>query len=54
MIVIAGFLFGAIFGAIRARRRQGSGFDIAHYTATHAIAFTLLGTFLTILIEKLV
>ena len=54
MIVIAGLLFGALFGAYRARRRQGTGFDIAQYAAVHAIIFGLLGLFATILIEKLV
>ena len=53
MIVIAGLLFGALFGAYRARRRQGTGFDIAQYAAAHAILFALLGLFVTILIDKL-
>ena len=53
MIVIAGLLFGALLGADRARRRQGTGFDIAQYAAAHAILFGLLGLFMTILIDKL-
>ncbi len=53
MIVIAGLLFGALFGALRARKRQGTGFDIAQYAAAHAILFALLGLFVTILIDKL-
>ncbi len=54
MIVITALILGALFGAYRARRRQGSGFDIAQYAATHAIFFALLGLFATILVEKLV
>lgn len=53
MIVIAGLVFGASFGAWRARRAQGTGFDIAQYAAVHGICFGLLGLFATILIEKL-
>ena len=53
MIVIAGLLFGALFGALQARKRQGTGFDIAQYAAAHAILFALLGLFVTILIDKL-
>ena len=53
MIVIAGLLFGALLGALRARKRQGTGFDIAQYAAAHAILFSLVGLFVTILIDKL-
>lgn len=53
MIVIACFLFGALLGALRARRRQGTGFDVAQYAAAHAILLAIIGVFVTILIEKL-
>lgn len=54
MIVISGFFLGALFGALRARRGKGNGFDIAQYAAVHAILFAILGLFLTIVVEKLV
>lgn len=53
MIVIAAVAIGALFGAARARRRQGNGFDIAQYAAAHAILFAIIGLFLTIIVEKL-
>lgn len=54
MIVIAGLIFGALFGALRARSRGGSGFDIAQYALVHAILFALVGLFVTIGIDRLV
>jgi hypothetical protein len=54
MIVVTGFVLGALIGALRAVRRKGSGFDIAQYAAAHAILFAILGLFLTIAVEKLV
>ncbi|MBP0483007.1 apolipoprotein acyltransferase [Sagittula salina] len=52
MIVILLALAGAIWGGIRAARRKGNKLDIAQYATVHAIAFALLGLFLTIFIEK--
>ena len=54
MIVIAAFFAGAMFGALRARRRGGSGFDIAQYALVHAILFGIIGMFVTIGIDRLV
>ncbi len=54
MIVIAGIVFGAVWGAMRARRRKGRMLDIIQYAAIHAIAFGLLGLIVTIVIERLV
>lgn len=53
MIVIAGVVFGAVWGAMLARRRKGRVLDIVQYAAIHAIVFGLLGLVLTIIIEKL-
>ena len=53
MIVIAGILGGALWGAWLARRRKGNGFDIAQYAAGYAIAFGLLGLFVTIFVERM-
>ncbi|MFO1176369.1 MAG: apolipoprotein acyltransferase [Paracoccaceae bacterium] len=54
MIVIACLFIGALVGVYSARRRQGTGFDIAQYAAVHAIMFGILGLFLTLLIDRLV
>lgn len=54
MIVIAGLIFGAVLGAVRARTRKGNRLDILHYTAVHAIVFGVLGMFVTLLIDNLV
>lgn len=54
MIVIAGLVLGAIFGAVLAARRGGKRLDILQYAAAFGIAFCLLGLFLTIFIERMV
>ncbi|MFP7673289.1 apolipoprotein acyltransferase [Marivita sp. S0852] len=54
MIVIAGAILGAIIGAVTAKKRNGSRADIWQYGAVYAIAFSLGGLILTIIIEKLV
>lgn len=53
MIVIAGLLGGAIIGAASARRRGGKAADMAQYAVGYAIALSLLGLFLTILIDRM-
>lgn len=53
MIVIAGLVFGAIFGAMLARKRGGKGLDQAQYAAGFGIAFALVGMFLTIFLERM-
>lgn len=53
MIVLAGALFGGIYGAFLAKRREGTKLDMAQYAAGFGIAFGLLGLFLTILVERM-
>lgn len=53
MIFFPAVLFGALLGALRARRREGNGFDIAQYALTHAILFAILGLFLTIILHRM-
>ncbi len=53
MIVIAALLLGAATGALIARRRGGRRADMLHYAAVYAIAFTILGLFLTIIIDRM-
>ena len=53
MIVIAGFVLGAALGAWTAHRRGGRRLDMLQYAAGYAIAFTLLGVFATIFIDRM-
>jgi hypothetical protein len=53
MIVLAGTLFGGIYGALLAKRREGTTLDMAQYAAGFGIAFGLLGLFLTIFVERM-
>ena len=53
MIVIFAFLLGAFLGYRTAKRRGGNRLDMAQYAAVYAIVFTLVGLFLTFLLERL-
>lgn len=53
MIILVSLIGGALFGAYRAKRRKGSGFDIAQYAVAHAIAFGLLGVLVTVVIARM-
>lgn len=52
MIVIIATVLGAALGDLRARRVQGNAKDRLQYAAAHALAFAILGLFLTILIDR--
>ncbi|MDN5788457.1 hypothetical protein [Pseudorhodobacter sp.] len=54
MIVIAGFLLGAVTGAAIARKRGGKPADLAQYGAVYGIVFALIALVLTIIIGRLV
>ncbi|MEM1361567.1 MAG: hypothetical protein AAGF94_07595 [Pseudomonadota bacterium] len=54
MIVIAGAVLGGSWGAWLARKRGGKPADMAQYAAGYAIAFALLGLFVTVLIDRIV
>lgn len=53
MIVIAGLVLGALTGALLAKKRGGKGLDMAQYAAGFAIAFGLVGLFLTLGIDHM-
>lgn len=53
MIIIAGIIIGALVGAFNARRRNGSGLDIAQYAGVGALIGAMLGMFATIGIERM-
>lgn len=54
MIVIAGFILGAIWGSLVARRRGGKRLDMVQYAAGYGILFAIAGLFLTIAVEKMI
>jgi ABC-type Mn2+/Zn2+ transport system permease subunit len=53
VIVIGGFILGAVIGALTAKQRGGKPADMAQYAAGFGIAFCLLGLFLTIFLERM-
>ncbi|WP_168732889.1 hypothetical protein [Aliigemmobacter aestuarii] len=52
MIVIAGFVLGVVLGAGIAKKRGGKPADMAQYAAVYGIAFSLVGLFATIFLER--
>lgn len=55
MLVVLGMaVLGAILGASKARRRNGSGADMAQYAAGYGIAFALVGLILSLILVRLV
>lgn len=53
MIILAGVIGGGIWGALLAKRRKGTRADMVQYAVACAIAFGLLGLFLSIIIERM-
>jgi len=53
MIVIVAAFVGAVLGAYKAKKRQGSAADIAQYAAGYGIAFTIAGLMVAIAIDRL-
>ncbi len=54
MIIIAGLVIGAIWGAYFAKKRGGNRLDMAQYGAGFAIAFGLLGLFVTLGLDRMI
>jgi hypothetical protein len=54
MIVLAAAVFGALTGTGVARRRGGRGLDQLQYAAGYGIAFTIVGVFVTIFIDRMI
>jgi hypothetical protein len=47
-------IIGAVLGALTARKRNGSGADIAQYAAGYGIAFALAGLVLSLVLVRMV
>ncbi len=55
MLVVWGMaVLGAVLGALKARKRNGNGADMAQYAAGYGIAFALLGLILSLILVRLV
>ncbi|CUJ88731.1 hypothetical protein RUE5091_00757 [Ruegeria denitrificans] len=55
MVVILGMaILGAILGALTARKRNGTGADMAQYAAGYSIAFALVGLVLSLILIRFV
>lgn len=52
ILPLAGLLIGAVWGALRARRRGGRAADMAQWGAAHAIALGVVGLFLLLLLSR--
>ena len=53
MIVIAGFVLGAILGARVALKRGGRKLDALQYGAGYGILFAIFGLILTIIVGRI-
>ncbi|UWR01447.1 hypothetical protein K3740_10145 [Ruegeria conchae] len=55
MVVVLGMaLLGALLGIRTARKRNGSGADMAQYAAGYGIAFALIGLVISLVLVRLV
>lgn len=52
MIVIAGLIGGAAWGAWLAKKRNGNRLDMLQYAAGYGILFGLLGVFITLFLAR--
>lgn len=55
MVLVVGMaILGAVLGALTARKRKGSGADIAQYAAGYGIAFALIGLVISLLLVRII
>lgn len=52
MITFVFALIGAVVGGLTARRRGGKGLDIAQYAAGYAMAFGIVGMFISVFLMR--
>ena len=53
MVIFLSAILGALYGATVAKKRGGSGRDLAQYAAAHALIFTIIGVFVTVVITRM-
>lgn len=49
---LSGLLFGAVYGALRARSKGGKGKDMLQWGAVFAIVWALIGLFVLIMLQR--
>lgn len=54
MIFIGGMVAGALWGGFNARRRGGSGFDVAQYAVVGGLIGLVLGLAVTVGVDRLI
>ena len=52
MIVVAFAIAGALIGGANAKRRGGTKLDIAQYAGSYALAFGIVGLFVTVFLMR--
>lgn len=52
MIILGFAIVGALIGALQARGRGGKPLDIAQYAASYAMAFGIIGLFVTVFVMR--
>lgn len=53
MILLICAILGIVVGVTTARRHKGNRLDMAQYAAGYAIAFMIVGLFLTLFIDRM-
>lgn len=54
MIILATLIAGIVVGGSVARKRGGNRLDMLQYATGYAIAFGLVGVFVTIFIDRMI
>jgi len=52
MIILGFAIVGALIGGWTARVRGGTGLDIAQYAGSYALAFGIVGLFVTVFVAR--
>lgn len=52
MIIAAFAIVGALIGGMNAKRRGGTRLDIAQYAGAYALAFGIVGMFITVFLVR--
>ena len=53
MVILFSATLGALYGVMVAKKRGGVGRDLAQYAAVHALIFTIIGVFVTVVITRI-
>ena len=52
MIILGFAIIGALIGGVTARTRGGKPLDIAQYATSYAMAFAIVGLFITVFMSR--